>query len=365
MTDTTKRYLHVFLCHASEDKSITRELYQSLIGDGFTVWLDEKNLLPGQEWEVEIEKAVANADVVIVCLSNKSVSKEGYVQKELRYALDIALEKPEGTIFIIPLKLDDCQVPRRLRFWQWVDYFPTSQREAAYERLIQSLRLRANSLGCALTRPVSNDLSETLETTYLKDSVSRLQVAEKKNKEADFNVQSQRKVSWLFLPFWTIASLTGVVIGLSVLSILNLDFFPFVIMGLAIGLGQWILLYRKISNSGWWVLASVIGFTVAGIEDGAFVIESWYTGVIYGLIAGTGQWLILRQQIANSKIWIIFCALGWGIAWAIGLLLESYGVSIGTGFWVLGLIFGVLGGGSTGGMMVWLLNQHHYNPNSA
>ena len=46
---------------------------------------------------MEIEKAVEAADVVIVCLSNTSVSKEGYIQREFKFALDIALEKPEGS----------------------------------------------------------------------------------------------------------------------------------------------------------------------------------------------------------------------------------------------------------------------------
>src|SRR5512141_1313450 len=112
------RKLRVFLCHASQDKPIVRELCQRLGAEGWIdPWLDEEKLLPGQDWDLEIEKAVEAADVVIVCVSNRSVSKEGYVQKEIRKVLDIALEKPEETIFIIPLRLDECELPRRLRTW--------------------------------------------------------------------------------------------------------------------------------------------------------------------------------------------------------------------------------------------------------
>ena len=110
------RKLRVFLCHASQDKPIVRELYQRLLAEGWIdPWLDEEKLLPGQDWDMEIEKAVEAADVVIVCLSNDVVKKEGYIQKELRFALNIALEKPEETIFIIPLRLNNCFVPRRLK----------------------------------------------------------------------------------------------------------------------------------------------------------------------------------------------------------------------------------------------------------
>jgi hypothetical protein len=72
-------------------------------------WLDEEKLLPGHDWDLEIEKSVETSNAVIVCLSSRSVTKEGYVQKELRKVLDIALEKPEETIFIIPLRLEECR----------------------------------------------------------------------------------------------------------------------------------------------------------------------------------------------------------------------------------------------------------------
>ena len=67
---TEKRLLKVFLCHASQDKPVVRELYQRLLAEGWIdPWLDKEKLLPGQEWELEIEKSVEAADVVIVCLS--------------------------------------------------------------------------------------------------------------------------------------------------------------------------------------------------------------------------------------------------------------------------------------------------------
>jgi formylglycine-generating enzyme required for sulfatase activity len=124
-----------------------RELYQKLGTEGWIdVWLDEEKLLPGQDWDYEIERALDKSDAVIVTLSTDSVSREGYVQKELRFALDIALEKPEGTIFILPVRLDDCERPRRLRSIQGIDYFPPERRELAYARLRKSLELRANAL---------------------------------------------------------------------------------------------------------------------------------------------------------------------------------------------------------------------------
>lgn len=137
-----QRPLRVFLCHASQDKPAVRKLYADLRKDTFDPWLDEENLVPGQDWELEIRKAVRGCDAVVVCLSNSSVSKEGYLQRELRFALDVAEEKPEGTIFVVPLKLEECGIPDRLARLHWVSWTDP----AGYEKLKLALATRAHQL---------------------------------------------------------------------------------------------------------------------------------------------------------------------------------------------------------------------------
>lgn len=137
------RPLRVFLCHATQDKPDVRKLYKQLNSEGIDVWLDEEKLIPGQNWRLEIPKAVRSSDVIIVCLSGNSISKEGFVQSEIKTALDFATEKPEGTIFIVPLRLEECEVPESLRHLQWVNYF----KYKGIERLLFALRTRAENLG--------------------------------------------------------------------------------------------------------------------------------------------------------------------------------------------------------------------------
>lgn len=137
----SKQPLKVFLCHASQDKPIVRELHQRLkTEDWIEIWLDEKNLLLGDDWRSTIEEAVETSDIVIICLSSNSVNKEGFVQKEMRYAREISLEKPEGTIFIIPLRFDECDVPRGLRFIQFADYFGEKKSET-YDNLLKLFKV--------------------------------------------------------------------------------------------------------------------------------------------------------------------------------------------------------------------------------
>ena len=131
------RRLKVFLCHASQDKPAVRELYKQLAAEKWIdPWLDEENLLPGQDFDLEIYKAARDSDSIIICLSKLSVAKEGYVNKEIRRALDAADEKPEGAIYIIPLRLDDCTPSfKRLKQLHYADYFTPN----AHEKLIKVL----------------------------------------------------------------------------------------------------------------------------------------------------------------------------------------------------------------------------------
>lgn len=134
--------LKVFLSYASQDRPTVRQLYDQLLSDGYDPWLDDVKLLPGMKWNEEIEIAVEESDAVVVCLSKTSVSKEGYIQKEIVAVLDQASRMTEGSIFLIPARLQECPLPRRLRDYQAVDlYLP-----GGYDRLKQSLELRKRQI---------------------------------------------------------------------------------------------------------------------------------------------------------------------------------------------------------------------------
>ena len=136
----------IFLAHASEDKDAVRRLYSQLKSSGLRPWLDEIDLLPGQNWPVEIPNAIDRSDIFIACLSKRSVQKQGYVQKEFRLALNEYAERPPGSIYLIPAKLDDCEVPDlqlphmgiSLRDIQWIELW----KENGFERLVNVIQNR-------------------------------------------------------------------------------------------------------------------------------------------------------------------------------------------------------------------------------
>jgi hypothetical protein len=133
----------IFIAHASEDKPEIRELYGKLKAAGYQPWLDEEDLLPGQNWREEIPKALKNSDLFLACLSSTSISKRGYIQREFKMAMEMLAEFPPGNIYLIPLKLDDCQIPDlnqseyglNLRDIQWLDYYQPN----GFEKLIKAI----------------------------------------------------------------------------------------------------------------------------------------------------------------------------------------------------------------------------------
>jgi hypothetical protein len=113
----------VFLSYAREDADRVGSLYDALNNAGFKPWMATRDILPGENWERSIWRAVRRADFFVACLSSRSVGKRGFLQKEIKQALDIWQEKLSEDIYLIPARLEGCEVPVDLAQFQWVDLF--------------------------------------------------------------------------------------------------------------------------------------------------------------------------------------------------------------------------------------------------
>lgn len=187
----TNRPLKVFLCHAHSDKKGVKALYERLVNDGVDAWLDKEKLLPGQDWELEIRRAVRESDVIVVCLSTQ-FNKAGFRQKEVRLALDTAMEKPEGDIFIIPARLEVCDSPESLKKWHWVDLFEDN----GYDMLMRALRSRADNIGATLQAkrswvPRSSSLRVKPEKTLQEDEAAAPPSDETSTKKANIDTEAK------------------------------------------------------------------------------------------------------------------------------------------------------------------------------
>jgi hypothetical protein len=132
----TKRSLNLFLCYAHSDREIVHHLYRRLVEHELHAWLDSETLQPGQNWQHEIRKAILNSDLILVCLSQKFNDQHGYRHEELKLALEKANLMDAGKIFIIPVRLEKCEMPEPLSHLHRVDLFEPN----GFKKLLRALK---------------------------------------------------------------------------------------------------------------------------------------------------------------------------------------------------------------------------------
>lgn len=135
----------VFLCHAKEDDKKVGELYFRLRGLGLDPWYDREKLVVGDRWEDEVIGAIEKTDYFAICLSSKSVSKTGFIQREIKLAVKEYQRRPQEFAYLLPVRLEACEVPRlklddvtTLSDLQWIDLF--IEEERGLERFANGVR---------------------------------------------------------------------------------------------------------------------------------------------------------------------------------------------------------------------------------
>jgi TIR domain-containing protein len=143
----------LFLSYAREDRGAVEKIYRRLVNEGFVPWMDVYNILPGQRWDAAIRKAIRESDFFLIFLSQHAVNKRGFIQKEIRSALDIASELLDADVFIIPIRLEESEIPEPLSGFHQVDIY----KEGAWSSLLQAVNSQSG-----ISIPVSR-IRETLE----------------------------------------------------------------------------------------------------------------------------------------------------------------------------------------------------------
>lgn len=117
----------IFISYASENLEFAEKLYLQLRAiPNIEPWFDKESLLPGEQWKLAIKKAIRDSDYFIILLSKNSTTKKGFVQKELREAFDVLDEFTESNIFLLPIRIEDCEIHfEKLKAIQYIDFFPT------------------------------------------------------------------------------------------------------------------------------------------------------------------------------------------------------------------------------------------------
>jgi hypothetical protein len=143
---------HIFLSYCRDNTQEVTDFYTDLIKAGEQVWWDQENLLPGQDWRLEISEAIKDAYAVLICFSKETEARTTTgIYPEARAAIEEYREYAPGDVFLIPVRLSECDIPKfridatlYLNGLQRVDLFPAAQRDRAFQKLIRSLQLAPN-----------------------------------------------------------------------------------------------------------------------------------------------------------------------------------------------------------------------------
>lgn len=151
--------IRIFVSYAREDQAPAGSLVSFLRAAGFDIWFDKDSLHAGQDWKMVIEQEIARARLLIMCLSKTSVDKTGFVQKEMRLALQQAELRPASQVYIIPVSLDTCVVPRAIERWHVLDL----REPDASRRLLEAIQ-NATGKGAKAPRAEHDALASAISS---------------------------------------------------------------------------------------------------------------------------------------------------------------------------------------------------------
>jgi len=154
----------VFLSHNKADKDYARFLGGELLRQGANVWFDEWEIVVGDSIFDKIEQGLSNCDYFIILLSKNSV-KSTWVREELKLVLSRRMS--EGKVRIIPVLIEDCEIPAFVADLKRVDF--NKSFEEGFEELSRGIFGRS-------ARPLLRDSYVNAMLGYRKDEQLRTKI---------------------------------------------------------------------------------------------------------------------------------------------------------------------------------------------
>lgn len=145
----------VFLSHNSKDKPKVRKIADVLIKEGIEVWIDEVEMNIGDPLIEKIAEGIKETDCLIAFISANSVHSN-WVQKELKLAL--TSEILEGKVQVLPVVLDNCEIPFFLLDKLYADFRDPRTRAIEMDKLIRSIYSSASKLNPLVKLPKPSNL---------------------------------------------------------------------------------------------------------------------------------------------------------------------------------------------------------------
>jgi len=113
----------VFLSYAHADEESAIRIYRDLQAAGFDPWLDKFRLSPGAPWKPAIDSAVRHSAAFLSLISRNSLDRGGILAGEMKLALDLRSQRLDDGGILIPVRLEQCDLPAELCHLQALDLY--------------------------------------------------------------------------------------------------------------------------------------------------------------------------------------------------------------------------------------------------
>jgi len=110
----------VFLSYAQEDDELVGKIAEHLRQRGIDVWKANLSLRTGDHFKSKIDEAIEESDFAVIFLSRHTAKKRGFVHQEIRKIIETARQCHPDKAYLLPVRLDDGDVPTFLRELHWV-----------------------------------------------------------------------------------------------------------------------------------------------------------------------------------------------------------------------------------------------------
>jgi hypothetical protein len=114
---------HIFVDYARADGERAGEILERLSAEGFKTLTDGGERAGEGGWALGDPTAFLDADFFLICLSNNAVDAKGVLLPGLKRKLDYLWRGANGQAFLIPVRLEECRVPKSLQAFECVDLF--------------------------------------------------------------------------------------------------------------------------------------------------------------------------------------------------------------------------------------------------
>lgn len=148
--DEEGKSVDVFLSYPSEHVEDAKEVRDFVRSVGLACWFDKDALTVGEDWDRARKLAQGEADVILVLCAAETTIKDGVYQREINEALRAVDDKRVGTIYLLPIRVENVNLPPEIRRFQYLDKFEPGWRRKLAVALQRAIRERSKPLPPAL-----------------------------------------------------------------------------------------------------------------------------------------------------------------------------------------------------------------------